>query len=158
MKNKILNNKLKFYTLITILWIWVIFSFSLQSADESSELSGGIVAWIVSLICPEDFVYAALLEHFIRKAAHFTEYFILGWLLSLTIRETNCSKIILTPWCIGTVVACCDEAIQLFSDGRAGRLADVLLDSTGVLVAVLCFVKIMSKDKEVPNEQTSILT
>ena len=131
------NKKLVILTCLTVLWIIVIFSFSLQSGDESSQLSGGIVAWIVELICPEDFAHTEILETIVRKAAHFTEYFILGVLMSLTVRERKCKRYLFTPWVLGTMVACCDETIQLFSDGRAGRVFDVMLDSSGVLAGCL---------------------
>ena len=146
-KNK-QNIKLIVLACLTFLWILIIFSFSLQNGEESSQLSGGVVAWIVELICPEDFAHTELLEFFIRKAAHFTEYFILGGLLSVTVREAKWSKPVLLPWGLGTVVACCDETIQLFSDGRAGQITDVMLDSSGVLVGcVVIYVLIRTRDK-----------
>ena len=117
---------------LTILWIMVIFSFSLQTGDESSQVSGGIVTWFVEMIFPAGFAYIEEVEFLIRKAAHFTEYFVLGILTSLTVRETRCMRLLLAPWLCGTAVACCDETIQLFSAGRTGQLIDVLLDSTGV--------------------------
>lgn len=127
------NPKLRWLTLVSIIWIIVIFSFSLQSGDESGKLSGGIVAWIVGLFFPEDFAHIELVHFLVRKAAHFTEYFILGGLLSLTVREAKWNRPLLKPWLMGTAVACCDETIQLFSDGRAGQITDVMLDSSGVL-------------------------
>ena len=142
------NKKLRWLTLVSILWIVVIFSFSLQSGDESGKLSGGIVAWVVSLFFPEDFAHIELVHFLVRKAAHFTEYFILGGLLSLTIREAKWNRVMLAPWVMGTLVACCDETIQLFSEGRAGQITDVMLDSFGVLTgcAVLALgVMILSR-------------
>ena len=141
------NPKLAKLVLLSIAWIIVIFSFSLQSGDESGKLSGGIVAWIVGLFFPEDFVHIELVHFLVRKAAHFTEYFILGVLLSLTIREAKWKRILLAPWIMGTCVAICDETIQLFSDGRAGQITDVMLDSSGVftgcamLALVLLFIE-----------------
>ena len=143
-----LNKNFITFLSLTILWILVIFSFSLQSGDESSQLSGGIVAWVVSVICPEDFAHVELLELLIRKAAHFTEYFILGVLMSLTVRQTDCKKYIILPWFLGTMVACFDETIQLFSVGRAGRIFDVMLDSAGVITGCLIlFVVLLAKSK-----------
>lgn len=127
------NKKLILFTTLTILWTIVIFSFSLQNGEESSRLSGGIVAWIVEVIFPADFPYVEQMETIVRKGAHFTEYFILGIFASLTVRETKSTRPVLTAWIIGTLVACCDETIQLFSDGRAGQVTDVMLDSSGVL-------------------------
>lgn len=127
------NTKLLKWTILSIVWIMIIFSFSLQNGDESGKLSGGIVAWVVDLLFPEDFAHVELVHFLIRKAAHFTEYFILGVLLSMTVREANWTRPLLKPWILGTLVACCDETIQLFSEGRAGMITDVMLDSSGVL-------------------------
>ena len=144
------NTKLIRLSIITLLWICVIFAFSLQSGDESGKLSGGIVAWIVGLFFPDDFAHIELVHFLVRKAAHFTEYFILGVLLSLTGREAQWKKGMLLPWILGTMVACCDETIQLFSDGRAGQITDVMLDSSGVLtgcVILVLFLKLWKHKK-----------
>ena len=131
------NLKLVRLSIITIVWILVIFSFSLQSGEESGKLSGGIVAWVVDLLFPENFAHVEMVHFLIRKAAHFTEYFILGVLLSLTVREAKWSRPLLAPWLLGTLVACCDETIQLFSAGRAGMITDVMLDSSGVFTGCM---------------------
>lgn len=138
------NSKLSKLTLLSIVWIIVIFSFSLQSGEESGELSGGIVAWIVGLFFPEDFTHIELVHFLVRKAAHFTEYFILGVLLSLTVREAKWKKVLLAPWVLGTLVASCDETIQLFSDGRAGQITDVMLDSSGVFTGCMILMMVVS--------------
>lgn len=127
------NKRFFLFLGLTILWILFIFSFSMQTGEESSEISGGIVERIVALIFSSNFQHADMLEHLIRKAAHFTEYFILGVFASLTVRETKCKRQFFAPWMIGTLVACCDETIQLFSNGRSGQVTDVMLDSAGVL-------------------------
>ena len=138
------NPKLRWLTLFSILWIMVIFSFSLQNGEESGKLSGGIVAWFVGLFFSEDFAYIELVHFLVRKAAHFTEYFILGNLLSLTVREAKWKKVLLAPWLMGTMVACCDETIQLFSDGRAGQITDVMLDSSGVLTGCVILTLLLA--------------
>lgn len=68
--------------------------------------------------------------------------------MSLTVRQTKCRKPLLIPWVLGTIVAGCDETIQLFSDGRAGRIADVLLDSSGVLVGCVILLGIVGRDRK----------
>ena len=134
------TSKLTKLIAITLIWIVVIFSFSLQNGDESGKLSGGIVAWLVEVVFPEDFAHVELVHFLVRKAAHFTEYFILGVLISLTVREAKWSRPLLKAWALGTCVACCDETIQLFSDGRAGQVTDVMLDSSGVLTGCVILV------------------
>lgn len=130
MKN---TKRFSIFLLLTILWIMFIFSFSMQTGEQSSQISGGIVSRVLAALGLGDFAYADLLETVIRKVAHFTEYSVLGVVMSLMIRETKCTKLVLTPWAIGALVACCDETIQLFSSGRSGQITDVMLDSAGVL-------------------------
>ena len=40
------------------------------------------------------------------------------------------------------LVACADETIQLCSDGRAARLADVVLDCAGALVGLVVVFRV----------------
>lgn len=148
------NRKLGILVFISIAWIAVIFSFSLQSGDESGKLSGGIVAWFVGLFFPEDFTHIELVHFLVRKAAHFTEYFILGVLLSLTVREAKWKRILLAPWIMGTCVACCDETIQLFSEGRAGMITDVMLDSSGVFIGCVVLALSMLLVKKFNRKKT----
>ena len=140
-----INKRFTIFLLIYILWTLFIFSFSMQTGEESAAVSGGIVASLIEWFFGPEFAYAAELEHLIRKAAHFTEYFVLGVLLSSTIRETKCKKLVLAPWGIGTLIAACDETIQLFSNGRSGQLSDVMLDSAGVVCGCLFLHFFISK-------------
>jgi len=141
MANKTINKKFVKWKCLTVAWIMVIFSFSMQSGDESSELSGGIVAEIVELVFGGEFQYVEELEFFIRKFAHFTEYFILGALVMLTAKQTHrFEHVVMSVFAsmlVCVLVASCDETIQLFSSGRAGQVKDVVLDSCGALCGVV---------------------
>ena len=129
---------------LTVAWIIFIFSFSMQSGEESSQISGGIVSQVLAVLFPQGFAYAEQLEFFIRKLAHFTEYFILGVLVLQTLKQTKCTKQVIVGVLICVLVASCDETIQLFSGGRSGKLADVVLDSVGAWCGVVvskCMIK-----------------
>ena len=75
-------------------------------------------------------------HYFVRKAAHFTEFFLLGglWILFLRCRRIPFS------WFYGlgfsVVTAWADEGLQLLS-GRNASIEDVVLDSCGALVGVV---------------------
>lgn len=129
--------KLIVYMSLTILWILFIFSFSMQSGEESSQVSGGIVSWLIKLLFPQGFAYVEQLEFLIRRLAHFAEYFVLGVLVLQTLKQTKCPRQVVVGFLICVVVASCDETIQLFSGGRSGRLADVVLDSVGAWCGVI---------------------
>ena len=89
------------------------------------------------MFLPENFIYFEELEFFVRKLAHFTEYFILGVLMFLSVNETSISRKEIVTIILCVLVASCDETIQLFSAGRSGKVADVLLDSAGAITGVL---------------------
>ena len=139
--NKSVNKEFVKSICFVVLWVVIIFSFSMQSGDESSELSGGIVAGIVELVFDGDFQYAEELEFFIRKLAHFTEYLVLGVLVMQTMKQTRHFESVVVSifasMLVCVLVASCDETIQLFSGGRCGQVKDVVLDSCGALGGVV---------------------
>ena len=66
----------------------------------------------------------------LRKAAHVTEYAVLGALLVRAVRE-------LPAFVAGVAYAVTDELHQTVVAGRAGALLDVAVDATGVLLGIL---------------------
>ena len=67
----------------------------------------------------------------LRKIAHFTEFAVLGILLSWLCGMLRKGK--LQPLLWGAAAACVDETIQFFTPGRAPGLKDVAIDTAGVL-------------------------
>lgn len=107
------------------IWICFIWANSLLPATQSSELSGGLTYQLYHFLhLPIDF---ELFHTFIRKCAHFCEYAVLGGLalLSFGYRKRGLG--------ISILVACLDETLQLFIEGRSGQISDVLIDSTGII-------------------------
>lgn len=139
------KRKLILYAGLSIVWTLFIFSFSIQSGEESSQLSGGLISMLVGVIVPSDFAYIGQLEFGIRKLAHFTEYFILGVLVIQTMRQTHYSKSRIIAVLICLLVASCDETIQLFSGGRSGKITDVVLDSVGSWCGIIVSLKVRLK-------------
>jgi VanZ family protein len=117
--------------ILDILWVLFIFGRSMKPAPESSLESD----WILNLV--HIFIPSAT-EHFVRKLAHFTEFGILGLLVSLTesMRSSE-SRVIAAGSLFGLAVAICDELIQLTSPGRSCQISDMLLDFSGALAASL---------------------
>lgn len=141
------------YPILTLCWVALIFSFSLQPADASSQVSSGLLRTLLETFLPglvERLSVAQLemLELFVRKCAHFTEFAILGVFSALTVAEFSLRR---QDWCalfFSVLVACIDESIQIFSDGRAAKLADVLLDSVGALVGVWVVLRMKKQRRE----------
>ena len=136
------------YGLLTVCWICIIFSFSLQPADESLQLSDGVGMLILKYVFSELLEVSnswteaewSIFSTVIRKCAHFTEYFVLGVLMMLTVKETKLPRKYVIGFVLCVLVASIDETIQLFVPGRAGMIRDVMLDSVGSTVGIFSSV------------------
>ena len=123
--------------------------FSNSPSDESGEFSNTFIEkTIVSVvkIFNKDINEEQMVKDLslpVRKVAHFTEYFILGILLLLTFNSYGIKNWYI-PIIICVLYALSDEVHQYFVPGRACRILDVLIDSTGGTVGVL-FSRIVKK-------------
>ena len=134
-------------TVLTASVMVLIFFFSTEDADRSDRTSGVLAERVIDLFYPEyelstpeqqKEIYDSV-QHIVRKAAHFTEYLILGFMLRCCLESWFGRKKWLIPaaWATGTGYAGTDELHQMLIDGRSGQWSDVLLDSSGVLTGVL---------------------
>ncbi len=129
-------------------WMAVIFLFSAQPAVESSKVSGGVAYRIVSradrifgmdLQEEELLRYTERLDHPIRKAAHMSEYAVLGVAAFLFFagRGWKGRKCYIFSLVFSGLYAATDEIHQLFVPGRAGRCSDVVIDTLGAAAGLL---------------------
>ncbi len=140
--------------LLTISWMCVIYGFSCETAADSSQSSGGFIKttasffsrYFESLSEDEQNLIIEKYDHFVRKAAHFTIYTILGGLLYTTIFTWTCirKKSYIFAFAIGALYAVSDEIHQYFVPGRACMIRDMLLDSLGVAFGSLLAVWLLS--------------
>ncbi len=80
------------------------------------------------------------LEPIIRKVAHFCIYGLLGSLtfgIALTFKNWSVKKRILIPLIYCFLYASSDEIHQLFVSERSGKIADVLLDTSGAILGIV---------------------
>lgn len=112
---------------LDLLWIAFIFGRSLQPASVSGQESGALLSLVQRLL-------PRMTDHVLRKLAHFTEFFLLGALLSVTVRCFGARLPVLPP-ALGLVTAVTDELLQRTSPGRSCQISDMLLDFCGVLTA-----------------------
>lgn len=121
-------------TLLTAVYIGFIYGNSLQDGAASSERSGRVVEMLQALLSSLGW-QGTVSDYFIRKAAHFAEYAGLGLLLGLTLRAytPHILRHVFVPLFIGLLVPVSDEFLQLFIEGRAGMVQDVVLDFAGFL-------------------------
>ena len=111
-----------------LLWGALIFTLSTSafSANNTSKIIDPLLRWLVPGISAASVDVGHMLT---RKAAHFTEYGILFWLLVRgPMKERPYLALML---CV--VYALTDEGHQVFVPGRTASLYDVALDSTGAL-------------------------
>jgi len=134
--------------LFLVLWMILIFTFSSQNAEVSSETSGSVVQKLCEVFYP-DFKEAPAEEQtdiissfqFIaRKSAHFSIYTVLGILSALTFISYKGIRFYLR-FAISAAVcllyAVSDEIHQYFVPGRSCELRDVCIDFSGAVIGVI---------------------
>jgi len=111
-----------------ILWGALIFTLSTSafSAANTAKVIDPIMRWLIPGVGAAAVEVCHML---VRKAAHFTEYAILFWLL---VRGPMKARPYLALM-LCVVYALTDEGHQVFVPGRTASLYDVALDSTGAL-------------------------
>lgn len=130
-----------------IIWMAVIFLFSAQTSENSSETSSLPAAILARIINPDfellnETDQTALIDKCqfaVRKLAHFSVYTVLGTLalFALSFHEKlNAKKRILFSSLICLAYAVSDEIHQYFVPGRSCRLLDILIDFYGSLFGI----------------------
>lgn len=145
----------------------LIFVFSSQNAAKSSKTSGAFVTLVVETVYPkyetlssqkQDSIIS-IVTFLVRKAAHFIEYFILGvlsWLNVITFDKIKIWFCAVISFAFGVLYSICDEIHQYFVPGRACRILDVLIDGTGVLLAVILLTLIVCKSSKIRSKLREI--
>ena len=136
--------RIKVFRIITVcmlmFWMLLIFFMSSQTAAESSATSGGFLRILLNFIYPKFKVLdsSAQLEiinqftFFIRKAAHFTLYAILGifsYCAIITYNKFSYKVRYCSCFLLCVLYAISDEIHQYFIPGRSCEFRDVLIDS-----------------------------
>lgn len=125
---------------VLIGWMGFIFSNSLATAEKSSETSQGVVEVIEEVIQKIEPEFE-LSNHFVRKLAHFVEFFILGLLFTVSyyVVLIDFQFHLCLSLFFGLLVSLVDETIQLISNGRSASVKDVWIDFSAVITSVLIF-------------------
>lgn len=130
-----------------ILCMAMIFCFSSENADISSNTSGTLITKLLTLFRPgfsdlapetqNDMI--AALQFWVRKGAHFSVYTLLGalWMLPVSRCTVYPKRRAVWSWLFATAYAATDELHQYFVPGRSCELRDVCIDSAGALLGVL---------------------
>lgn len=140
MKNKIVKRIL--YGVFLLIWMIIVFMFSNQNGSKSQGTSDVVTKKFADII---DSYFAITLKSLdgvsflVRKCAHFAIYFLGGILIYNFIKTYNLKKrylIVISIIC-GIIYACFDEFHQYFVAGRSAQFRDVLIDTSGVIIAIV---------------------
>ncbi|MDB6113282.1 MAG: putative rane protein [Lacunisphaera sp.] len=125
-----------------VLWMGFIFAMStrLGGSDNTSRIIEPMLRWLFPRLSPDGIEE---LHHWIRKAAHFTEYAVLGLLVFRALAGSFPSadrpgfRLAGLALLISAAYAATDEFHQCFVAGRTPALGDVLIDASGAFVALV---------------------
>ncbi|MBZ9684888.1 VanZ family protein [Clostridium estertheticum] len=148
MKKKYIN------WLLVIGWMIIIFLFSSQPGEVSSE-NNKFVIYVFKLVGLDlNSILGTLSDFIVRKAAHFTEYFILYILLyrAINTKKNGDFKVFTLSLLMVFLYACSDEFHQAFVPGRGPAFRDVLVDTCGGLTAFLTiYICVTLKKRPAPK-------
>ena len=139
------------FLLLSLVWAGVIFGFSAQDAQQSESLSAEVTEVIVETY--EVKTEPSIVEHFVRKSAHFGEYALLGGLMFcsfscfLRFHKRSPYYAALISTLVSLIYAASDEFHQGFVSGRSPEVTDVCIDTSGAVLAgaliclIICIVR-----------------
>ena len=109
-----------------------IFCMSLNNAEESKALSDSLAQKLIN------FLGINIAKVIVRKGAHFVEFAGLGLCLCNALYASFGHRLTPVFALVGSVIyAISDEVHQIFSEGRACQITDVLIDSAGALSGIV---------------------
>lgn len=161
------------FIILAIVWMSVIFAMSARVAAASTQDSE-FVGMAIGRIFIADFgkwdiqaqlSFAESIDHFVRKAAHGTEFGVLSLLCLGIFYDGNIKerkeaiKPFLAAFTAAAVYAVSDEIHQLFVEGRSGMITDVIIDclGAGVCLAAACLLLKFKSKRQESKQSTAIL-
>ena len=125
----------KLLILLLVLLLAFIWGQSLLSVETSSAESMSVLDILRPALV---FIFgkAAVTHNFVRKLAHFAEFFLLGATLFSLLPRGKWRLPLSAGLCL--LAALLDETIQIFS-GRGDQISDVWLDFSGAASGILLF-------------------
>ncbi len=138
------------YPVLLIALMIFIFCMSAQPADDSTVTSSRFCTLAARLLISGFDAFSQQMQiqivdglaFVVRKAAHFSEYGLMGFLWYLWLRDRRGGM----PIALGAAAlyAVTDEIHQYFVPGRSCELRDVLVDTSGALTGILAAFVLLS--------------
>ncbi len=151
-----------FFGLAAFIWMGVIFCFSAQPAEESTELSHTVGRKIGEWFVPGFSEWSAegqekfseSVDFYVRKSAHASEYAVLAiFFLGALYFSGKELRFYPVAVLLTSVYALTDEIHQLFVPGRSGQISDVILDSSGAIAGCFCIYFLCFLIKMIKNRK-----
>ncbi len=139
-------------SILALSWVCValtmimIFCFSSQNAEKSTETSSSVIENVLDIVMPEEEITPEVVQKYqfpFRKAAHFGIYMLLGFCLANAFQITIKNKWFISypsSLMVSILYAISDEWHQNFSEGRGPSAKDVFIDSTGAFLGLFVFL------------------
>jgi len=140
------------YWIPVLLWAMLISLFSTDefSSSNTSRFISPLVRWLIPNASPE---LQEAIHHAIRKLGHWSEYFLLSWLLLRAFQGDTRRALrgLWVVWTLGLVLlyALGDEFHQVFVPSRSASLADSMINFFGGVCAVGWKYLLQSKGEEI---------
>ncbi len=127
----------------------LIFLLSHQAKQETEQTSGLILTVLQALGMSLSFIETYHIHYFVRKLAHFTEYFVLCLLFYRVLElYVKFPRSILLSWLFSVLYACGDEWHQRFVPGRGAAISDVGIDASGAALAALLLAYFLTRNNQ----------
>lgn len=121
----------------------LIFLFSSKNSTSSNTTSKRIIDQGITIyekVSKKEVDHQKMIEKLnypVRKLAHYSIYFLLGFFSYQLLQYTKLKKKELYAILLCLLYAFLDEFHQLFVNGRTGQIKDVIIDIIGAITAIL---------------------
>ena len=147
--------------ILVIIWMIIIFMFSNMDTIKSNGTSKEMINKVVDTTIetsnnigiieetPTEEEKQNIVNNLnlpLRKIMHFTIYLFLSLLLLNALTKTKIQNKYFITIIICFIYAITDEYHQTFIDGRTGQFIDVLIDTTGSILGLIIYNKIIQKE------------
>lgn len=147
------------FAVLTFCCMVLIFCFSAQDASESDKTSDSFTVKVLSTVSSkfkdlDEEKKAEVVDSLafpVRKAAHFSIYFVLGIFSALTFISVKRIKFYynsLFAFLLCAFYSVSDEIHQYFVKGRSCEIRDMLIDSGAALLAVIIITAVIKIERE----------
>lgn len=137
------NKKRIIYGVLLFIWMVTIFYFSSQNGDDSQSTSDVITYKIVGLLNISDKetenAIKEIISFIVRKSAHFSIYFIGGFIIYGFLKTFGMmpKNLFYMTILFGFLYSVSDEIHQYFVPGRAAQIRDIFIDTFGIFAMAI---------------------